>query len=75
MQSMQEQLLAKLECARIDRVEGSGMKTRLVTVPSRNGTPPLAGSLLDRIRAKAHAPAKKDLGSMLNRHKENVHVN
>ena len=75
MRIANEQLVAKLELARTDTANGtSRSRVRPVSVPRRYATP-TEGSLLDRIRAKAHAAAVKDLGAMLNRHKENVRAN
>ena len=70
-----EELLGQLQSARCDSVEGGSRQGhRAVAVPARAPTP-VGGSLLDRIRAKAHAAPVRDMGSMLNRHKENVHAN
>ncbi|CAL8472130.1 g11672 [Coccomyxa elongata] len=70
-----EELLGQLQSARCDSVEGGSRQAhRAVAVPMRAPTP-VNGSLLDRIRAKAHAAPVRDMGSMLNRHKENVHAN
>lgn len=69
-----EELLGQLQSARCDSVEGGSRQGHRTVTPMRAPTP-VNGSLLDRIRAKAHAAPVRDMGSMLNRHKENMHAN
>lgn len=72
---MYEEHLAQLQRARCVIVEGGSRQGhRAASVPRRNPIS-AAGSLLDRIRAKADAAPVRDMGSMLNRHKENLHAN
>jgi hypothetical protein len=73
MKGTHEALLSELEAARCDTVDER--PARVQRPVQRRAAAPSQGGLLGRIRAKAHAPAVRDVGSMLNRHKENRAAN
>ena len=68
-----EALLSELEAARCDTVDERPARAQRHV--QRRSAPPLQSGLLARIRAKAAAAPMRDVGAMLNRHKENRALN